>query len=140
MNVPNEVRNCPYCLNPVGQDDDKVRCPKCGVTHHADCWKANGRCSVYGCDGWAAWSDSISEKIAPSAQDAVVVDETSQEQAREITRCIRCGAEVGRNQMLCHSCRKKSNRYWLDYCLGGSVLILGSVIGCITLIVRAILT
>jgi hypothetical protein len=140
MNVPSETRNCPYCLNPVGPDDDKVRCPKCGVTHHAECWKTNGRCSVYGCDGWAAWSDSISDRIAPTSQDAVIVDETPKSQAPDVTLCIRCGAEVGRRQMLCHSCSWKAKRYRFEYCLGPGVIILGGVIGGIVMIVKAILT
>jgi hypothetical protein len=27
-----------------------LQCPCCSTLHHADCWKYNGRCAVYGCD------------------------------------------------------------------------------------------
>lgn len=140
MNAPTEPRNCPYCLNPVAPDEDKVRCPKCGVTHHADCWKTNGKCSVYGCDGWAAWSESISDRIAPAAQDAVIVDEQPRRRGLEVTRCIKCGAETKPDEMLCGACGRSSNKYWFDYCLGGSVLVLGGFVGCVVIIARAILT
>ncbi len=140
MNVPADARNCPFCLNPVEPDDEKVRCPKCGVTHHADCWKANGRCSVYGCDGWAAWSDNIAQRIAPSAEDAVIVDDAVERNVEDVTRCIRCGAHVSPKHMLCGSCSRKAKKYWFEYCFGPGLLMFCALVGGIAWIVRAILT
>lgn len=139
MNVSNETRNCPFCLHPVEPGEEKIRCPKCGVTHHADCWKANGQCSVYGCDGWAAWNESISERIAPSVQDGMIVDEHPKPKTPQVTRCIRCGVEVGPKQVMCQSCNWKSKKYWGENCFGPAVLIVCAGAGSIALILRAIL-
>lgn len=140
MSTPTESRNCPYCLNPVTPEEDRIRCPKCGVTHHAECWKTYGKCSVYGCDGWAAWSDTIGDKIAPPAQDAVIIDDKPRQPQPERNLCIRCGVEVGQSQLLCRSCWWKSKRYWMESCTGPSLLVLAGVVGGIAWIVRAVLT
>ena len=38
---------CPYCFTPAfpGACD----CPRCGASHHDDCWADNGGCAVAGC-------------------------------------------------------------------------------------------
>ncbi len=136
MRKTQETRNCPFCLDAVLASQEQVRCPKCGVAHHADCWKANGRCSVYGCDGWAVWNQAISERIAPAAEEAVLVDNPSKEKQPEAFRCIKCGAPVGPKQVVCWECRKNERRYWFENCTGPVVLGLGAA----ALILRAILT
>ena len=44
---------CPYCLSPVLPAEDSVVCSACGIPHHRECWRANTRCTTYGCTGRA---------------------------------------------------------------------------------------
>jgi hypothetical protein len=141
MRQVKENRNCPYCLSPVEPGEERVRCPKCGVIHHADCWKANGSCSVYGCDGWAVWSSQISEKLAPAAEGALEV--TGSEPAasgRQATLCIKCGQPVRRNQLVCWKCRHATGEvHYLENCFGPAVVALIGVAGVVSLVVKAVL-
>jgi hypothetical protein len=41
---------CPYCAAPLGEAP-RVACETCQTPHHADCWQAFGRCTVYACTG-----------------------------------------------------------------------------------------
>lgn len=41
---------CPVCGEPTTAART-VRCPGCGIPHHADCWSFQGGCSVFGCRG-----------------------------------------------------------------------------------------
>lgn len=140
MRKPKENKNCPYCLSPVGADEDKVRCPKCGVVHHADCWRTNGSCSVYGCDGWALWSSEITERLAPEAEEQVEVSSAAATKAavREKVRCINCGREIKPGRLLCGRCGRSGLAYRFDNCFGPSVILVCGVTGIITLIVRAL--
>ena len=141
MRKVTENRNCPYCLSLIDTEEERIRCPKCGVIHHIDCWKANGSCSVYGCDGWAVWDSQITERLAP--EDASNYDLTdtpaNASQDREIVRCIECGIEVRRGQLTCFNCRRKNaGNYYFDNCAGPCMLFLCGVIGIITLIAKAL--
>ncbi len=155
MSEVRENHNCPYCLSPVGEHEERVRCPKCGVIHHADCWKTNGKCSVYGCDGWAAWSASITEKIAPHTEDHVelsVGELAGRPEARQqadasspaVTRdrermpCINCGKPVPPGKILCWDCRKSRFQIRMDNCTGPAVILLGGFIGIVALILRMV--
>ncbi len=41
---------CAYCRGPV-PPEGRVRCKRCKVVYHPDCWTANrSRCAVYGCE------------------------------------------------------------------------------------------
>lgn len=42
---------CPYCNFPVRRGEPAVTCPACRARYHADCWRDNGGCAVYGCRG-----------------------------------------------------------------------------------------
>ena len=135
-----ENRNCPFCLSPVESGEEKVRCPKCGVVHHAECWKANGSCSVYGCDGWAVWSGQISERIAPVTQATVEVSKDSgPPRADEEVRCMKCGKLVKKGQLVCLDCRIKGDHNYLDNCIGtGVVMLLGA--GTVIILIMKALT
>ena len=140
MRKVKENRNCPYCLSPVEPDEERVRCPKCGVVHHADCWKANGSCSVYGCDGWAVWSSQIADRLAPGAQETVEVagSDAAAPARGEPVRCIKCGTPVRGNQLACWRCRHSAGEaHYLENCFGPSVLIIAAATAVITLIVKA---
>ncbi len=139
MNVNKESGNCPYCLSPIEEQEEKVRCPKCGVTHHAECWRTNGKCSVYGCDGWVLWNEAITSKLVPETQETV--DVSTAEHApveREQHLCIDCGAPVKPGRLKCFNCMRRSKRYLFENCLGPSVIMLGAAIGVVTLLVRTL--
>lgn len=40
---------CPVCR--TGLEGAVIRCDRCDVPHHEDCWSYLGHCSVYGCAG-----------------------------------------------------------------------------------------
>ena len=40
---------CRICGNPL--ETRTVRCARCQTPHHRDCWKYNGKCSIYACGG-----------------------------------------------------------------------------------------
>lgn len=125
MRSTNESSNCPYCLSPIESREEAIRCPKCGVMHHAECWKSNGRCSVYGCDGWAIWNRQISDRIAPPAAGRIVIAPTDlTDESDQPLRCIKCGRPVKRNQITCAHCRftARDNRF-LENCLGPAVVV-----------------
>lgn len=42
---------CPYCRDPLIQDQDIVFCSACRTLHHGRCWHINKQCSVFGCSG-----------------------------------------------------------------------------------------
>ncbi len=42
---------CPYCRFPIKAGEEVVVCPSCAVPHHTDCWRENGGCTTYGCQG-----------------------------------------------------------------------------------------
>jgi predicted RNA-binding Zn-ribbon protein involved in translation (DUF1610 family) len=140
MSQVKENRNCPYCLSPVEEQDERVRCPRCGVVHHADCWKTNGSCSVYGCDGWAQWNAEITERIAPSSKQQVEVSAVASQprEAEQPPRCINCGRPVKPGHLLCFRCRKPSLAYKFDNCSGPTVVLLCGIAGIVALIVKAL--
>src|SRR5215469_805499 len=41
---------CPYCRTPIdAAAGEELLCSGCGTPHHADCYKENGGCTVFGC-------------------------------------------------------------------------------------------
>ncbi len=44
---------CPYCRTTIEANAPAVVCPQCGIPHHEDCWRENGRCTTFGCQGRA---------------------------------------------------------------------------------------
>lgn len=140
MRRPRENRNCPYCLSPIEENEERIRCPKCGVTHHAECWRANGKCSVYGCDGWALWSSEIAERITPAADAEIDVTEQRgrAKQKNETTRCMECGGPVRPDQLVCWNCRRRHNEGRWENCLGPSMVMVGGVIWGLVEVIRAL--
>lgn len=141
MKKVTDNHNCPYCLSSIDTDEKQIRCPKCGVIHHADCWKANGSCSVYGCDGWAVWTNQINNKVAPDTVSNVDLTKASNSMSKknEVVRCIDCGEEVRPGQVTCWNCRRKNaGNYYFDNCAGQCFLFLFGVISLITLLVKTL--
>lgn len=142
MDKAKESANCPYCLSPIEDDAEKVKCPVCGVVHHAECWQANGKCSVYGCDGWQAWSGAIADRIAPKIEgevdihDQVAVQSPTRVDAPPL--CIECGAPVKRGELTCGKCRKIGRPAIIDNCAGAGVVILAGIAVLVSLIVKGL--
>ena len=147
-------KECPFCQSAIRVDDEFVPCPKCGVEHHVECWGRNGKCSIHGCDGWAAWNGAIARKMAPkldtsvdlSASDCVDAAEleprartagTATAQVPKVERCIKCGAEVPAQTLLCGRCRGGPSHLW-ENCSGPALLFLGGIVAIITLITRVL--
>ena len=142
MEKVNESANCPYCLSPIEGNAERIRCPVCGVVHHAECWRTNGKCSVYGCDGWQAWSGAIADKIAPKIRGDIDIDGAETERSTSDVSagplCIDCGKPVRRGQLVCSSCKRGGLPGWLENCVGPSVIILGGLIAIVSLIVKGL--
>lgn len=140
MKRAKESVNCPYCLSPIEDDEEQIRCPVCGVAHHAECWHANGKCSVYGCDGWQAWSGPIADKIAPKIAGDIDIDAAGTERSASGVSaealCMDCGKPVKRGQLVCGRCKRGDRPGWLENCTGPSVIILGGLIAIVSLIVK----
>jgi hypothetical protein len=43
------AETCAYCQTEIPAGMRHVACPLCGIPYHADCWRENGGCAVYGC-------------------------------------------------------------------------------------------
>ena len=140
MRLRKQSPNCPYCLGPVGPKDEKVRCPRCGVVHHADCWKTNGSCSVYGCDGWAVWNSEVADRIAPDTSSRIEVSRSAavEVKTKETVRCIKCGVQIAPGHMLCLNCWRKSPNHWFDNCTGPALLMVAAVLGITMLLMRTL--
>lgn len=46
-----DAETCAYCQTEIPAGVRHVACPLCGIPYHADCWRENGGCAVYGCKG-----------------------------------------------------------------------------------------
>ena len=46
-----EGKICPYCRYPIRKGDESCVCSICLTPHHWNCWKDNGRCSTFDCNG-----------------------------------------------------------------------------------------
>jgi hypothetical protein len=42
-------QTCGVCQFPIEADEQRTRCPHCGLPFHAECWEQNYGCSAYGC-------------------------------------------------------------------------------------------
>lgn len=49
-------KTCPYCQTPIKPGVPVAVCSACGMPHHAECWRENGRCTTFGCGGQPAGS------------------------------------------------------------------------------------
>lgn len=140
MEQTRENPTCPYCLCEIEEEEENVLCPACGVAHHTECWHTNGKCSVYGCDGYQAWNTDIAGKIAPKLTGDVHLESDELELSPRVYDgpvCMECGRPVKRGQLTCRKCRVKQLPFY-DTCLGPSVLFLATVVTIITLLVKGL--
>lgn len=142
MRKAKETANCPYCLSPIEGDAEQIRCPVCGVAHHAECWRTNGKCSVYGCDGWQAWSGAISDKIAPRIAAEIDIDTTdtrrSTQGASDCPLCIECGKPVKPGRLVCHGCGQSWRPSWMENCAVTGAIMLGVFVAIVSLVVKGL--
>lgn len=57
---------CPYCRAEITPTDRTRVCPACHTPHHADCWKENKGCTVFGCSMAPPDEEKISVHLIPS--------------------------------------------------------------------------
>lgn len=140
MEQTKEKQICPYCLSAIEENDEYILCPACGVAHHHECWQTNGKCSVYGCDGFQAWDSDIAGRIAPKLKGDVNLDSDDLEVAPRAYAgpvCIECGRRVRRGQLTCLKCRTKNTPLYQG-CFGTGVLFIGGFIALITLLLKGL--
>lgn len=100
----------------------------------------NGKCSVYGCDGWQAWSEAITDKIAPRVAGRITIDATAA--TRRVANgepeplCIECGSTVKPGELVCANCRRSERPRLFESCAGPSVIALGGLIAMILLLLK----
>ena len=87
---------CPYCQMPIAADWELVRCPRCNTPYHAQCWKDNGGCAVYGCAMMA-----ISGADAPGQPMAVA------QAIHKVGTCPYCQTAIaaGSDYLTCPQCK-----------------------------------
>lgn len=83
---------CPFCQTPVGAGADEISCPSCGARHHADCWRENAGCGVYGCH----------EVPAVEARRPVEVPVAYWGQEHKL--CPKCGEQIMAIALRCRHC------------------------------------
>jgi RING finger family protein len=47
----NQDAVCPFCRDEIREQDATWLCSECNAVHHVGCWRENGRCSAFGCNG-----------------------------------------------------------------------------------------
>jgi TM2 domain-containing membrane protein YozV len=57
---------CPYCRTAIETaPEEELLCAGCGTPHHADCYKENGGCTVFGCGK----APSDEQKVSVTGRD-----------------------------------------------------------------------
>jgi hypothetical protein len=41
---------CPFCQSIILNGENIIKCPKCHIPHHRECWIEHGGCSIFGCN------------------------------------------------------------------------------------------
>jgi len=86
---------CPYCQTKIKRGELVKICPHCGLPHHWECWRENGGCTTYGCEG------TLQDRgVDPAAAARRVV--TGDEPATRV--CRQCGERYPFRDVLCPYC------------------------------------
>jgi hypothetical protein len=83
---------CPFCQTAVGPQDEGVACTACGIGHHADCWRENAGCGVYGCPA------------APAVENRGALEIPVSYWGQERKPCPKCGESIMAAALRCRSC------------------------------------
>lgn len=88
-----EVATCPFCQTGVFETDESESCGECRTLYHADCWKENDGCAIYGCTNSAEtikWSDN-QIPVSYWGKETKACPSCSQEIVSSALRCKHCG-------------------------------------------------
>jgi hypothetical protein len=83
---------CAICLSAITAGDEKASCPSCSAEYHADCWKENGGCAVYGCSQ------------APVVESRRAIEIPMSYWGQENKNCPKCGKEILAAAVRCRHC------------------------------------
>ena len=83
---------CPFCQTVVEPGDGGIACSTCGVGHHADCWRENAGCGVYGC------------AAAPAVENRGALEIPLSYWGQERKPCPKCGERIMVAALRCRSC------------------------------------
>ena len=87
-----ESQNCAICLSAVGPGEETTVCPACQAVYHADCWKENGGCAVYGCSQ------------VPAVEKRQALEIPVSYWGQENKKCPSCGTEILAAAVRCRHC------------------------------------
>jgi hypothetical protein len=90
--MSNDGQNCAICLSPIGPEDEKAVCPSCNAVYHADCWRENGGCAVYGCEQ------------VPAIEKRQALEIPVSYWGQENKKCPSCGNEILAAAVRCRHC------------------------------------
>lgn len=90
--MSNSSQNCAICLSPIEPADEITTCPACQAVYHAECWRENGGCAVYGC------------AQVPAIEKRQVVEMPASYWGQENKKCPSCGQEILAAAVRCRHC------------------------------------
>ena len=83
---------CAICQSPIRAGESTTACPACRSLYHADCWRENGGCGVYGCPQVPP-TEKLEELEIPVSY-----------WGKENKPCPACGAEILAAAVRCRHC------------------------------------
>jgi hypothetical protein len=83
---------CPFCQTVVEPGDEGIACTSCGIGHHADCWRENTGCGVYGC------------AAAPAVENRNALEIPVSYWGQERKPCPKCGESIMAAALRCRKC------------------------------------
>ncbi len=83
---------CSLCQSPVVAGEPTTRCPGCASVYHADCWRENTGCGLYGC-GQVPETDKRGELEIPAGF-----------WGKDTKACPACGKEIVAAAVRCRHC------------------------------------
>jgi TM2 domain-containing membrane protein YozV len=92
---------CPYCQTGFRQEERFRECPQCHMPHHEDCWRENGGCTTFGCNG----QPTARPAPAPPGDWPPAADSDHIELSLDdLSRCAACGEEISVWDETCRRC------------------------------------
>jgi Zn ribbon nucleic-acid-binding protein len=90
--MANPAPNCAICLSPVASGEETAVCPACQAVYHADCWRENGGCAIYGC------------AQVPVVEKRQALEIPVSYWGQENKQCPSCGREILAAALRCRHC------------------------------------